>query len=100
VLILDEPTAGLDDATAAEMMGRLLASSLAPKAIIMVTHDLRLARTAANRAVLLADGVVVADGPPETVMADEPAMARAKLLHRNVEPSTTPAPSFHEGRQK
>jgi energy-coupling factor transport system ATP-binding protein len=100
VLILDEPTAGLDDATAAEMMGRLLASSLAPKGIIMVTHDLRLARTAANRAVLLADGVVVADGPPETVMADEPAMARAKLLHRNVEPSTTPAPSFHEGRQK
>lgn len=100
VLILDEPTAGLDDATAAEMMGRLLASSLAPKAIIMVTHDLRLARTVANRAVLLADGVVVADGSPQTVMADEPAMTRAKLLHRNVEPSTTPAPSFREGRQK
>ena len=100
VLILDEPTAGLDDATAVQMLTRLLQSPLAPKAIIMVTHDLRLARTMANRAVLLADGAVVADGLPEAVLADEAAMASAKLLYRNDEPSTTPAPSFQEGRQK
>jgi energy-coupling factor transporter ATP-binding protein EcfA2 len=91
VLILDEPTAGLDDETAAEMMGRLLESPLAPKAIIMVTHDLRLARRVANRAVLLADGVIAADGLPEDVMTDVAAMEKAKLAVENL-PSTNLSP--------
>lgn len=100
VLILDEPTAGLDDETAAEMLQRLLDSPLAPKAIVMVTHDLRLARRVANRAVLLAEGAVAADGAPDAVLNDEAAMARAKLLQSTVEVSTTttaPDPSFQEG---
>lgn len=99
VLMLDEPTAGLDDDTAAIVMARLLNSPLAPKAIIMVTHDLRLARRAANRAVLLADGTVVADGAPADVMGDGAVMEKAKLLiHEFDQRSTTPNPSFSEGR--
>jgi energy-coupling factor transport system ATP-binding protein len=100
VLILDEPTAGLDDATAAEMMGRLLESPHPPAAIIMITHDLRLARTVANRAVVLADGAVVADGAPEAVLADAPAMARAKLASGDLaksSPTPAPSPSQREG---
>ncbi len=80
-LILDEPTAGLDDETAAEMMQRLLSSPHAPKAIILVTHDLRLAQRAANRVVLLAEGEIVADGAPESVLNNEGALARARLHH-------------------
>jgi energy-coupling factor transport system ATP-binding protein len=100
VLILDEPTAGLDDATAAGMMGRLLESPLAPKAIILVTHDLRLARTVANRAVLLADGAVLADGVPAEVLADEAVMEQARLMAGELPVNQpTPSPSLREGRQ-
>ena len=98
VLIMDEPTAGLDDETAARMMERLLASPLAPKTIIMVTHDMRLARTVANRAVLMADGAIVADGAPADVLSDEAALAQAKLLiGEMLTRSTTSNPSHEDG---
>jgi energy-coupling factor transport system ATP-binding protein len=92
VLILDEPTAGLDDETAANMMARLLDSPLAPKAIVMVTHDLRLAQRVANRAVLLAEGAVAADGSPDAVLNDEAVMAKAKLV------SSLSSPDLPQGR--
>lgn len=80
VLILDEPTAGLDDGTAEALMHRLLASRHGPEAVLMVTHDLNLARRFANRVILMADGRIVADGPPAAVLADEVVMRQAKLF--------------------
>ena len=95
VLILDEPSAGLDDETAATLMQRMLESPLAPKAIVMVTHDVRLARNVANRIVLLADGAVVADGALENVLSNEAVMAKAKLVEGE---QPTPNPSLSEER--
>jgi hypothetical protein len=45
----------------------------------------------ANRAVLLADGVIAADGLPEDVMTDVAAMEKAKLAVENL-PSTNLSP--------
>ncbi len=68
ILIMDEPTAGLDEHTAQEMMQRLLAAADRPEAIVMVTHDLDLAARFANRVVLLAGGRIVADAEPAQVL--------------------------------
>jgi energy-coupling factor transporter ATP-binding protein EcfA2 len=77
VLILDEPTAGLDDDTAEDVLTRLLSAQDGPEAIIMVTHDLRLARRFANRVALVVAGQVVADGAPEAILTDAGLMEQA-----------------------
>ncbi|MCS6774782.1 MAG: energy-coupling factor ABC transporter ATP-binding protein [Thermoflexales bacterium] len=80
VLILDEPTAGLDEESAHAMLGQLLTAERRPETVVMVTHDLRLARQLATRVVLLADGRVIADGTPEVILGDADLLARARLL--------------------
>jgi len=60
ILLADEPTGNLDSATAAEIMGLLLAHVRgAGTTMIMVTHDEELARQAAHRIVRLKDGRIV-----------------------------------------
>jgi energy-coupling factor transport system ATP-binding protein len=79
VLLLDEPTAGQDEPFRREL-GSLIAELRAEgRAVVMVTHDLEFAAEHGSRWVALAEGRVVADGPPEVVMASRSAMARAGL---------------------
>ncbi|MBL9076501.1 MAG: ABC transporter ATP-binding protein [Planctomycetes bacterium] len=57
VLVLDEPTAGLDRATAvAAMRSVFLLQRQRGMAIVLITHDLELAQTAAHRLVTLSEG--------------------------------------------
>lgn len=66
-LLLDEPTASLDLAHQVEIMDAARAEADAGAGVLTVLHDLNLAAAYADRVVLLAEGRVVADGPPETV---------------------------------
>ena len=63
ILLLDEPTAGLDPITAAEI-GHLIVELKKKRSItaVVVTHDIRGARTFADVLVLLNDGKFVAQG--------------------------------------
>ncbi|MCS7088982.1 MAG: energy-coupling factor ABC transporter ATP-binding protein [Thermoflexales bacterium] len=80
VLILDEPTAGLDEESAEALMARLAQLEPAPRAMVVITHDVRLAWRFATRVVLLRAGAVIADGPTEVVL-NQPALLReAQLL--------------------
>lgn len=88
VLILDEPTAGLDEGSADTTLEQLLAAEHRPHAVVMVTHDLALAQRFATRVVLLAEGRIVADGDPTAILNDASALARAKLLVREDDPTT------------
>ncbi len=68
LLILDEPTAGLDPAARREF--RELVHEVVDRdgtAVLLTTHDLAEAETAADRLLLLAGGRVVADGSPSAV---------------------------------
>ncbi len=76
VLVLDEPTANLDPRSRRAMMTRL--SGLAVT-LIVATHDMDLAWTLCQRAVLLDKGRIVADGPAGTLMADRALMHRHGL---------------------
>ena len=69
-LILDEPSAGQDHRTATRFMHEVLALP-GLESLYLVTHDVDLALTHADRILLLRDGQVVADGPPARVIADE-----------------------------
>jgi energy-coupling factor transporter ATP-binding protein EcfA2 len=63
VLALDEPTRGMDRAAKAELAEELRRRAASGQAVIVATHDPEFAAACADRAVLLADGRVIADGP-------------------------------------
>ncbi|MGA4799143.1 ABC transporter ATP-binding protein [Streptomyces lavendulocolor] len=82
LLLLDEPTRGLDYAAKARLAGVLRGLAAEGHAIVMATHDVELAAELAHRVVILADGEVVADGPTHEVVVSSPAFAPqvAKVL--------------------
>ncbi len=69
VLALDEPTRGMDRAAKAELAEWLGERASAGTAVLVATHDAEFAATFARRAVLMAGGRVIADGPVEEILA-------------------------------
>jgi energy-coupling factor transport system ATP-binding protein len=75
VLLLDEPTRGLDYG-AKQRLGVVLTRLAARGATVLVaTHDVELAAEVADRVVIIADGEVVTDGPAREVLSSSPAFA-------------------------
>ncbi|MGW1977358.1 ABC transporter ATP-binding protein [Streptomyces sp. NPDC001889] len=82
LLLLDEPTRGLDYAAKARLVAVLRGLAAEGHTIVLATHDVELAAELAHRVVILADGEVVADGPTAEVVVSSPAFAPqvAKIL--------------------
>ncbi len=76
VMILDDPTSNLDPRSRRAMIELL--SGLAVT-LIVATHDMDLAWTLCERAVVLDKGNLVADGPARSLMVDEALMHRHGL---------------------
>ncbi|MFG2473586.1 ABC transporter ATP-binding protein [Streptomyces fagopyri] len=75
LLLLDEPTRGLDYAAKARLVAILRELAGEGHAIVLATHDVELAAELAHRVVVLADGEVVADGPTAEVVVASPSFA-------------------------
>ncbi len=69
VLVLDEPTRGIDAASLDALEAALVAHRDAGGAVVVATHDVELAARVATRVVVLGDGEVVAEGPARHVLA-------------------------------
>ncbi|MFI8965018.1 ABC transporter ATP-binding protein [Streptomyces sp. NPDC053493] len=82
LLLLDEPTRGLDYAAKARLVARLRALAADGHAVVLATHDVELAAELADRVVIVAGGEVVADGPTAEVVVSSPAFSPqvAKIL--------------------
>ncbi|WP_426243914.1 ABC transporter ATP-binding protein [Nocardioides sp. LHG3406-4] len=75
VLLLDEPTRGLDY-PAKETLARILRDLAdAAHAVLVSTHDVEFAARVADRVVVMASGEVVSAGAARTVLAQSPAFA-------------------------
>ncbi|MEU0215419.1 ATP-binding cassette domain-containing protein [Streptomyces sp. NPDC006265] len=75
LLLLDEPTRGLDYAAKARLVTVLRALAAEGHAIVLATHDVELAAELAHRVVLLAEGEVIADGPTAGIVVSSPSFA-------------------------
>jgi energy-coupling factor transport system ATP-binding protein len=75
LLLLDEPTRGLDPETKAALTRSMHAHARAGGAVVFATHDVELAAGAATRVVMLASGEVIADGEPGAVLGDSPVFS-------------------------
>jgi iron complex transport system ATP-binding protein len=76
VLLLDEPTSAQDLAHQQVVLGAARGAARAGHAVVVVLHELGQAAQVADRLVVLADGRVVADGPPADTLT-EPVIAEA-----------------------
>jgi iron complex transport system ATP-binding protein len=68
VLLLDEPTAHLDLAHRMTVLGLVQEFARGDRSVLVVSHDLSLSARACNHLALLADGKVLASGPPLEVL--------------------------------
>jgi len=75
IILLDEPTRGLDYAQKRSLADLLLGLKAEGKTIVMATHDVELAAACADRVALLAEGQVIVDGPARQVMSDSQVFA-------------------------
>ena len=76
ILVLDEPSSNLDPASRRELADILRGLDVT---LLMVTHDLPYALELCPRAVVMNDGVIVADGPTRELLADRALMAANRL---------------------
>jgi energy-coupling factor transporter ATP-binding protein EcfA2 len=82
VVLLDEPTRGLDYPSKARLVEVLRKLAAKGDCVVVATHDVELVAQVATRAVVLAEGEVVADGPARDVVCHSPVFAPqvAKVL--------------------
>jgi polar amino acid transport system ATP-binding protein len=66
VMLFDEPTSALDPELVGEVLDTMKTLARSGMTMVCVTHEVGFAREVADRAVLMDDGVVVEEGPPET----------------------------------
>ena len=75
VILLDEPTRGLDYAAKDALAGMLRRLADDGRAVLVATHDVEFVARAADEVVVLAEGEVVSSGPVREVVAESPAFA-------------------------
>jgi energy-coupling factor transport system ATP-binding protein len=83
LLLLDEPTRGLDYQAKARLVQVLRDLAYRGHTVLMATHDVEMAAEVSDRVVILAEGDVVADGSTRDILAGSPAFAPqvAKIVH-------------------
>ena len=82
LLLLDEPTRGLDYTAKHRLVEILRDLAAEGHAVLLATHDVELVAEVATRVLVIADGELVADGPTDEVVVSSPAFAPqvAKVL--------------------
>src|SRR6202051_593461 len=81
VLLLDEPTAGLDPRSESQIIDMLIAWGDGTRTVITATHDLGLVEDIADYCYVLHNGQVAAEGDPIAVLSDHALLERANLIH-------------------
>ncbi|MEU8022643.1 ABC transporter ATP-binding protein [Micromonospora haikouensis] len=82
VVLLDEPTRGLDYHAKRQFTEVVRALAAAGRAVVVATHDVELVAALADRVIVMAEGDIVSDGSTAEVMLASPAFAPqvAKVL--------------------
>jgi cobalt/nickel transport system ATP-binding protein len=85
VLLLDEPTAGLDPQTVRNIISVLYTAHKEGKTVVMATHDLHIVEEIADVVhVFGSSGAVIRSGSPEVILADQTFLQENNLIHIHI----------------
>ena len=79
IMLFDEPTSALDPEMIQEVLDVMMALAKEGMTMVVVSHEMGFARAAANRAILMDEGVIVEEAPPN-VLFTNPTHERTKLF--------------------
>jgi polar amino acid transport system ATP-binding protein len=79
IMLFDEPTSALDPEMIQEVLDVMLALASEGMTMVVVSHEMGFARAAANRAILMDEGLIIEEGTPD-VLFTSPTEERTKLF--------------------
>jgi polar amino acid transport system ATP-binding protein len=77
IMFFDEPTSALDPEMIGEVLDVMRAMALEGMTMVVVSHEMGFIREAADRILMLADGVIVEDGSPDKIF-NNPSQPRTQ----------------------
>lgn len=80
VMIIDEPTTGMDYVTSRSMMETLKKLHTMGKTIIIITHDMYIVAEYTERVVVLHDGEIILDGAPDYVFSQVDKLKEVSIM--------------------
>jgi len=98
ILIVDEPTTGLDWQGGAAMMRLMRELHASGRTIVIITHDMNIVAEFAERAIVMAGGRIVVDGTPAGVFSDDDALREADLRVPQAFQITRRRPDLFDGQ--
>ena len=84
-VMLDEPMAGVNPALTESLLDHILDLKDLGMTVLFVEHDMHMVRHIADWVVVMAEGKVVAEGPPDTVMQDQAVIDAYLGSHQDVD---------------
>ncbi|WP_455132547.1 ABC transporter ATP-binding protein [Microbacterium aurum] len=85
LVMLDEPMAGVNPALTQSLLDHILDLKDLGVTVLFVEHDMHMVRHIADWVVVMAEGRVVAEGPPDTVMQDQAVIDAYLGSHQDVD---------------
>jgi len=79
IMLFDEPTSALDPEMIQEVLDVMLALAKEGMTMVVVSHEMGFARAAANRAILMDEGMIIEEAPPN-ILFSKPTHERTKLF--------------------
>lgn len=79
LLVLDEPTGGLDHRLTGDLIQTLRAYVASGRSAVLISHDMQLVANTCQRVVVLQDGRLIADGPPGEIFQQGDVLRRTGL---------------------
>ncbi|SEN97260.1 amino acid ABC transporter ATP-binding protein [Cryobacterium luteum] len=83
VMLFDEPTSALDPELVGEVLAVIKRIAQAGTTMVIVTHEMQFAREIATRIVVMDQGLIVEEGPPETIFTNPQHDKTRALLSRS-----------------
>lgn len=81
IMLFDEPTSALDPELVGEVMAVIRQLAEQHRTMLIVTHEMRFAREAADRVIFMSDGVIVEQGTPDAIFGNPQNERTRKFLH-------------------
>ena len=85
LVMLDEPMAGVNPALTQSLLEHILGLKDEGMTVLFVEHDMHMVRHIADWVIVMAEGKIVAEGPPDTVMNDQAVIDAYIGAHEDVD---------------